>query len=363
MSQVPELKWMAWEITRRCNLRCVHCRSASDTSFATSPFSTAMGCGFLDQVAAFGSPVVVLTGGEPLLRPDVFELAQHGTERGLRMCIATNGTLVDADVCARLRDAGIRMVALSLDGASAAVHDRFRQQPGAFEATLRAAEWLRAAGLKFLINSSFTRHNQDEIPRVHALAKSLGATAWYMFLVVPTGRGEELLAELVSKEDYEPILNAHYDIEAAETELLVRPTCAPQYYRILFERKRAGGTIALDRRSLALSTGGQKGCIAGQSIALVDFEGNLLPCSYFPLAAGNVWQTPLGEIWAESPLLRELRDPAQLEGRCGVCEYRHVCGGCRARAYAVTGRYLAVDPYCDYVPLAQRRQAKARDAS
>lgn len=358
MADRADLKWMAWEITRRCNLDCVHCRSCSDDTWPLLPFSTEWATALLDQVAEFANPVVVLTGGEPLLRPDVFDIAAHGTSLGLRMCLATNGLLLD-DVAA-IKASGIRMVALSLDGSTAAVHDAFRGQPGAFDAVIGAARKLREHGVPFLINSSFTKRNQDEIRRVYRLAKRLGATAWYMFLIVPTGRGEDLLDELVSAEDYEKILEWHYDAELDETDLLMRPTCAPQYYRIIAQRDKAEGRHR-QRRTLTLSTGGQRGCIAGQWICLLDVDGNVLPCSYFPLTAGNVNERPFAEIWQDSPLLEELRDPSRYEGRCGACEYIKVCGGCRARAYAVSGNYLAEEPYCEHVPLRWRRAASEAD--
>ena len=163
-------KWIAWEITRTCNLRCVHCRSSSDVESAAGGFSTADALRFIDELSDYAKPVLVLSGGEPLLRPDVWELAAHGTARGLRMCLATNGVLVDDAACAKMKETGIRMVSLSLDGATAATHDDFRRQPGAFDATVRATERMTAAGVPFLVNSSFTKRNQDEIPRVYELA-------------------------------------------------------------------------------------------------------------------------------------------------------------------------------------------------
>ncbi|NDY42798.1 radical SAM protein [Dissulfurirhabdus thermomarina] len=345
-----ELKWVAWEITRRCNLHCVHCRSSSELEVAGHPdFPTEEAYRVLDDIATFAKPVIVLSGGEPLLRADVFDIAAYGTEKGFRMCLATNGTLVTPETCERMKAAGIRMVSLSLDGADAGVHDDFRQQPGAFDGTLNAARLFREHGIPFLVNSSFTKRNQDQIPKVYRLAKELGATAWYMFMIVPTGRGEDILEELISPEDYEEILNWHYEMERGEDELLVRPTCAPHYYRVRLQRAKEAGE-RVRHRTLKFSTGGAKGCLAGQLIALIDVDGNVLPCSYFPKAAGNIRKQSLREIWNESPLFKELRDFSKYKGRCGSCEYVAVCGGCRARAYAVTGDYLDEEPFCGYVP-------------
>ncbi len=352
-----EPKWIAWEITRRCNLHCVHCRSSSELEVQGHPdFSFEEAKRILDDIASYASPVVVLSGGEPLLRADVFDIAAHGTEKGLRMCMATNGTLVTDEVCRCIKESGIRMVSLSLDGSTAAVHDDFRSQPGAFEGTMNAARLFREHGIQFLINSSFTKRNQDEIPRVYELAKKIGATAWYMFMIVPTGRGKEIMEELISAEDYERLLKWHYEMERDEEEILVRPTCAPHYYRIFRQEAKREGK-KLERRNLKFSTGGSKGCLAGQLICLIDVDGEVLPCSYFPKSAGNIRKQSFKEIWENSPLFKELRDFKGYHGRCGVCEYNAVCGGCRARAYSMTGDYLGEEPFCNYQPIRLRKGA------
>ncbi|HID97890.1 MAG TPA: radical SAM protein [Thermodesulfobacteriaceae bacterium] len=346
-----ELKWLAWEITRRCNLRCVHCRSSSNLEVKEHPdFSLSEAFRTLDDIASFAKPVVVLSGGEPLLRQDVFQIAKYGTEKGLRMCLATNGTLVTPKICVRIRESGIRMVSLSLDGSSADVHDDFRQQPGAFDGTINAAGLFREHGISFLINSSFTKRNQDEIEKTYRLTKELGATAWYMFMIVPTGRGEDIMQELISPEDYETLLEWHYGMEKNEHDILVRPTCAPHYYRIRLQKSKELGE-KVEHRTLKFSTGGSKGCLAGQLIALIDVDGNVLPCSYFPLPAGSLKEQSLQDIWNNSSLFRELRDFSSYKGSCGACEYIRVCGGCRARAYAVHGDYLAEEPFCSYTPM------------
>jgi len=351
-------KWIAWEVTQRCNLRCIHCRASSEDTSAEGDFTTQEAFRLLDDIAELSKPVIVLSGGEPLLRKDVFEIAAHGTYLGLRMCMATNGVLIDDQVCRRMKESEIRMVSLSLDGSTAAVHDNFRQQPGAFDGTLRGIDFLKKHGIPFLINSSFTKRNREDIPNVFRLARSLGAKAWYMFMIVPTGRGEDIFEELIPKEEYEEILKWHYEMEKslqeAGDEILVRPTCAPHYYRIVPQMAKAEGR-KFERRSLTFSTGGAKGCIAAQSICLIDAFGDVKPCSYFPMSAGNVKRTPFREIWENSPLFKELRDFSSYKGRCGSCEYLRVCGGCRARAYAVSGDYLQEEPFCTYVPFRIRR--------
>lgn len=350
-----ELKWLAWEITRRCNLNCVHCRSLSELEAKGHPdFSTEEGFRIIDDISSFAKPVVVLSGGEPLLRKDWHELASYGTEKGLRMCLATNGTLITQEICGLIKDAGIKMVSLSLDGSTAGIHDNFRNQSGAFEGTINAARFFRENGISFLINSSFTRRNQADIPNVLRLAKELGATAWYMFMIVPTGRGAEIMEELISPEDYEELLKWHYEMEKKEQDLLVRPTCAPHYYRVRMQLARKEGK-KVEHRNLKFSTGGSKGCLAGQLICLIDVDGNVLPCSYFPLSAGNIREKSIRQIWDDSRLFSQLRDFSSYKGRCGVCEYNRVCGGCRARAYAVTGDYLREEPFCSYQPRRLRK--------
>jgi heme b synthase len=344
-----EPKWLAWEITGRCNLNCIHCRSSSTIGSDQGDFTLEEAKSLIDEITSFAKPVVVLSGGEPLLREDVFEIAAYGTEKGLRMALATNGSLIDDQMCERIKKSGIRIVSLSLDGSTSEIHDDFRKQPGAFEATLRASEYLKKHHIEFLINSSFTKRNQDDIPNVYRLAKKIGAVAWYMFMIVPMGRGEELMAELIAKEDYDEILKWHFEMELEEKDMLVRPTCAPHYYRVVQQEAKAKG-IDFERRNLKFGTGGAKGCIAAQSIAFIGSRGDVQPCSYFPMSAGNVREQGFKEIWDNSKIFEDIRSFKDYKGRCGSCEYLGVCGGCRARAFAVTDDYMEEEPFCSYIP-------------
>ena len=351
-------KWIAWEITRRCNLRCVHCRSSSEMVVKEHPdFSTAEAFRVLDDISSYAKPVVVLSGGEPLMRKDVFEIAEYGTGKGLRMCMATNGSLVTDEICRKIKASGMKIVSMSLDGSTPQVHDDFRNEKGAFDGVMKAAALFREHGIEFIINSSFTKRNEEEIPKVYKLAKDIGATAWYLFMIVPTGRGEEIMSELISKEKYEDILDWHYEMEKDELDMLVRPTCAPHYYRLVFQKAKEEGT-KFERRTLKFSTGGSKGCLAGQLICLIDVDGNVLPCSYFPKPAGNIRSQSFKEIWENSELFKDLRDFKSYKGKCGMCEYLNVCGGCRARAFAVHGDYLAEEPFCNYIPRKAKGGAK-----
>ena len=354
-------KWIAWESTQRCNLNCVHCRCSSNMSATEGDLSTQEAFKMIDDICEVSKPVLVLSGGEPLLREDIFDIAKYGTAKGLRMCMATNGTFVTDAICDKMKATDIKMVSLSLDGSTAEIHDNFRNSPGAFAGVIRAAETLKRNGIPFLVNSSFTKRNQQDIAATFTVAKGLGATAWYMFMIVPTGRGEEIMSELISAEDYEKILAWHYEQEKHEKDILMRPTCAPHYYRIVPQLAKAEG-FDFKRRSLTFSTGGGKGCIAGQSICLIDCFGNLKPCSYFLSSVGNVKQTPFKELWFNSKVLNDLRDFSKYKGKCGECEFINVCGGCRARADAIYGDYLAEEPFCNYIPQRTRERMEKEQA-
>ena len=342
-------KWIAWETTRRCNLNCVHCRSSSQAEIQGHPdFSFEQARNILDNIADYASPVVVLSGGEPLIRDDIFDIATYGTKKHLRMCLATNGTLVTEKTCQNIKKSGIKMVSLSLDGAVEKTHDDFRSQPGAYQGTMNAIRLFNENNIDFLVNSSFTTRNRTEIPDIYRLVKKLGAKAWYMFMIVPTGRGEDIMEELIPSDVYDEILEWHYNTEKSENELLMRPTCAPHYYRLVMQKAKEEG--GFKRRSLQFSTGGSKGCLAGQLISLINVDGDVLPCSYFPKSAGNIFKQSFKTIWEESELFLSLRDFKSYKGSCGICEYLNVCGGCRARAYAVKGDYLAEEPFCNHIP-------------
>ncbi len=356
-------KWIAWEVTRRCNLKCVHCRSSSNMDNREGEWTLDEAKALIDDITSNYSPVVVLSGGEPLMREDVFDIATYGTSKGLRMCIATDGTLVTDEICEKMKASGIKICSLSLDGATKETHDNFRDMDGAFEGTLNAAKLFKKHGIEFIVNSSFTKRNQSEIEATYKLAKKIGAKSWYMSMIVPTGRGEEIMNELISKEDYEKILNWHYDIERdeekSENKMLVRPTCAPQYYRVWRQRAKQDKQ-GMKRRSLQFSTGGGKGCICAQSIMLIDYLGNVQPCSYFPHQTGNLRDQSFKDIWENSELFNNLRDFKKYKGKCGQCEYLNVCGGCRARADAVYHDYLAEEPFCDYIPAKMQKKEEEK---
>jgi heme b synthase len=346
--KVPPLRLLAWETTRRCNLACLHCRAAAGSGPYPGELTTEEGIKLLDVLAGMAPVVVILTGGEPLLREDIYDLAAYGTRVGHRMVMAVNGTLVTPAVAARLKDAGIQRVSISIDGATAESHDRLRAVPGAYAGALAGIAACREAGLPFQINTTVTRANRAELPAIHDLALKLGAAAHHVFVLVPTGRGELLREELVSPEEYEETLKWLL-ARQRDGQLFIKPTCAPQYYRLWRQEAAARGEkITQASHGLEAMT---KGCLGGQGFAFVSYRGEVQPCGYLDLVAGNIRETPFPEIWAGSQLFQQLRRVDDYRGKCHACQYRKVCGGCRARAYALTGDVLGEDPICPYEPV------------
>ena len=332
---VPRL--VAWELTRRCNLRCAHCRASAGTGPAAGELSLDEAKGVVDDIASFAKPVLILTGGEPLLCPYLFELIAYAKAKGLKPVIGTNATLIDDAMAKRIAEAGVPRISVSIDFPTAAAHDAFRGVVGSFDAAVRGIRALRRAGVEVQINTTVTRQNRHLLEDIHALAVSLDVQALHPFLLVPTGRGADLSGEELSAAEYEETLG--WICERQRTSPLeLKPTDAPQYRRIACQMN------GRDARSPA------KGCLAGTGFAFIGHAGDVQPCGYFDLKLGNVRETPFSRIWRESPVLDDLRHPERLKGKCGICEYRAVCGGCRARALAKTGDYLAEEPACAHVP-------------
>ena len=347
LNKIPPLRLLAWETTRRCNLACRHCRAAAGSGPYPGELTTGEGLALLNDLAGMGQPVVILTGGEPLLREDIYALAAHGAQKGLRMVMAVNGTLLTPQIAARLKTAGIQRLSISLDGATAASHDWLRAVPGAYEGALAGVTACREAGLPFQINTTVTRANRDELPAIHALALRLGAAAHHVFVLVPTGRGEELVSELLNRAEYEETLRWLLERQK-EGRLFLKPTCAPQFYRLWRQDAAARGEeITPASHGLEAMT---KGCLGGQGFAFVSYRGEVQPCGYLELLAGNIRERRFSEIWNNSEVFQQLRQVDDYRGKCHSCQYRKVCGGCRARAYALTGDVLAEDPICPYEP-------------
>jgi AdoMet-dependent heme synthase len=389
-----------WELTKGCNLRCIHCRASATELSSPADLSTQVAKAIIDEIAEMSSPILVLSGGEPLYRSDIYGLARYGTDKGLRVALATNGTLVTKQVARRIFDTGVKRVAISLDGADAATHDTFRGIPGAFDAAITGFRNLKELGMSVQINTTIARHNAHQLPQVLELAKSIGADALHTFLLVPVGCGVDIAAEqMVPPAEYEKMLNWFYD-QSLEGGIELKATCAPHYFRVVRQRRAAEhrsataaaqaakpafpevssspsrGPLGIGPTEMTMpgSTGielkahgiGQavghpgthpsdmnamtKGCLAGTAVCFISHQGEVYPCGYLPALAGDLKKQSFSDIWENSFVFHQLRDVNNLQGKCGCCEFRNVCMGCRARAYAATGNYLDEEPFCVYEP-------------
>lgn len=376
-----------WEVTKGCNLHCIHCRATATELSSPLDLPTSKAKDIIEQIAGYASPILVLSGGEPLYRQDIFELASFATNKGLRVALATNGTLVSPEVAQKIVDAGIKRVSISLDGADAHTHDTFRNIPGAFEAAVQGLRNLKQLGMQVQINMTVARHNAEQLPSVLELAKNLGADALHTFLLVPVGCGVDIAAEqMVPPDDYEKMLNWFYD-RSLEGGIELKATCAPHYFRVVRQRRAAErreaakpapesvigptemampgatGIIINKNRELAgVPTGHPgtghpegmnamtKGCLAGTGVCFISNLGEVYPCGYLPVLAGDLRQQTFEEIWENSTVFEQLRDTGNLQGKCGCCEFRNVCMGCRARAFAATGNMMDEEPFCVYEP-------------
>jgi len=368
-----------WETTKACNLSCRHCRAVPQRSLGPDELNTRQAFDLIDAIGKVSKPVMVLSGGEPLFRPDIFDIAGYGVESGFRMAMATNGTLVDGRIAAKVADAGIARVAISLDGASADTHDRFRNMEGSHARALCGIRLLRDEGVSVQINSTIAKHNVGELPRMLDLALALGADALHLFMLVPVGCGLEIApAQMLPADEYERVLHWFGD-EAKTCPIDLKATCAPHYYRIRAQRledaRRHGdysesfiapGTRAKAAPTLLHGSGGHgqhlsamtRGCLAGTSVCFISNVGKVYPCGYLPASAGDTLTQAFSEIWNASPIFTQLRNADAYEGKCGICRYEAICGGCRARAYAATGNVMSEEPFCLYQPRGDRPSAR-----
>ncbi len=314
---------IAWELTAACNLSCQYCRASASHEPDQGELDTDEAKRFVESIAPL-KPMLILSGGEPLLRPDLFQIIRLAVSLGIRVSLASNGTLITPELAKEIADSGVSRVSISLDGADAAMHDLGRGQ-GSFERSIKGIDNLRGR-VDFQINFTVTQKNQSELIRIFDLAEKLGAAALHIFFLVPTGRGRE--EDVITPERQEEMLR-QIEGEMDRRTLEVQVTCAPQYARL----KRPGHGR------------GSGGCLAGRRFVFVSRKGEVYPCGYLPLRVGSVREKNFIEIWENSPELQALRE-GRLRGKCGRCEFSRSCGGCRARAYALTGDYLQSDPSC-----------------
>lgn len=351
-----------WETTQACDLACVHCRACAQPLRTPFELSTAEAKGLIDQIADMEVPVFVLTGGDPLKRPDIYELVEYAHGRGVHTSMTPSATpLLTGDAIAELKERGLVRLAVSLDGSTAEIHDAFRRVPGSFSCTLNAIRWARDLGLPVQINTTITRRNLADLEAMVRLLETRDIVLWSVFFLVPTGRGQ--MADLVSAEDFEMVFDKLYQT-SARVKFDIKTTEAQHYRRFLLQRRAEEKNHGqATRRTLVPAAEAFPAALGGDRIAraprglndakgfvFISHVGEVFPSGFLPQAAGNIRRERLADVYRDSPLFRMLRDTSQLKGKCGVCEFKEICGGSRARAYALTGDVMAEESCCVYQP-------------
>ena len=353
-----------WETTQACDLACVHCRACAQPVRSALELSTSEAKRLIDQVADLEAPVFVLTGGDPLKRPDIFELVEYATTRGVRISLTPSATpLLTREAIVKLKQCGLARLAISLDGPTPEIHDAFRRVPGSFEWTLRAVQWAREAELPVQINTTITRHNLQYLDSMISLLERLDIVLWSVFFLVPTGRGSAI--DLITAEEFEQVFEKLYET-SRRVKFDIKSTEAQHYRRFLLQRrteeKRKGNaqvtSPAIGGPQTSDGIGrAPRGINDGKGFVFISHLGEVFPSGFLPISAGNVRRQSLAELYRHSPLFTSLRDTSNLKGKCGVCEFREVCGGSRARAYALTGDLFAEEPCCTWQPRTAKRAA------
>lgn len=351
-----------WETTQACDLACLHCRACAQPLPSPLELSTEEGRELIDQVAEMAAPLFVLTGGDPLKRPDIYSLVEYGTHRGVRMSMTPSATpLLTHAAITRLHRCGLARLAVSLDGSTAGIHDAFRGVRGSYELTLKAIRWAGELGLPVQINTTITRRNLQDFESMVALLKTFNMVLWSVFFLVPTGRGQT--QDLVTAEEFEEVFARLADL-STNVPFDIKTTEAQHYRRYLAQKRtakrRSNSAPVPMAAGKPLGDGigrAPRGLNDGKGFVFISHHGEVFPSGFLPLAAGNIRQQPLAEIYRNAPLFKQLRDTSNLKGKCGVCEFRNICGGSRSRAYALTGDPFAADPSCVYQPRAVRECA------
>ena len=357
-----------WEITQSCDLSCKHCRAAAQPMAHPDELTTAEAKALIDQIAAMKVPIFVFTGGDPMKRKDVYELIRYASEQGVRVALTPSATpLLTREAIFKLKEAGLVRLGISLDGSTAEINDTFRGLPGAYARTIQAIEWANEAGIPIQVHTTISRHNANDLDALCALFEKLNIVMWNVFFLVPVGRGQ--LDDLLSGEEFEHVFAKIYEL-SHKVSFQIKTTEAMHYRRYLLqhnlEERKMGhgsghpggmgkpaayepGAPVADAKTRTASWATRR-VNDGKGFLFVSHVGNVYPSGFLPIHAGNIKQTPLQEIYRDSPIFKSLRDTSKLEGKCGACEYKEICGGSRARAYAVTGDPLAQEPCCIYQP-------------
>jgi radical SAM protein len=355
-----------WEVTQSCDLACLHCRAAAQPIAHPDELTTAEGKALIDQIAAMHVPIFVFTGGDPLKRKDVFELIRYAADKGVHVALTPSATpLLTREAIFQLKEAGLVRLGISLDGSTPEIHDAFRGLPGTWARTIKAIEWANEAGLPIQVHTTISRHNAHDLDDLCALFETQAIVMWNVFFLVPVGRGQ--LSALLSGEEFEQVFGKIYEL-SQRVNFQIKTTEAMHYRRYLIqhnlEERRIGhghphgvaagqayepGAPTADAQTRTASWTTRR-VNDGKGFLFVSHVGNVYPSGFLPIHAGNVKQTPLADIYRNAPIFKSLRDTSKLEGKCGACEFKEICGGSRARAYAVTGDPLAQEPCCIYQP-------------
>ena len=359
-----------WETTQACDLSCTHCRASAQPYRDLRELNFLEGKNLLKQASEMGTPIFVLSGGDPLKREDLYRLIKHGAGLGLRMATIPAATdLLTETVVGRLAEAGLSQMALSLDFPTAALHDAFRGVPGAFEKTMQAVEWAHQRKLPLQINTTLTHDSLTCLDDMVALVSRLGIVFWEVFFLVPTGRGSSLRG--LTPAECETIFAKLYDVQKG-SRFLVKVTEAPHYRRHVAQRewaeqgaRRVRGAMVSGLPTQLIRTEGPghsiglatQGVNAGNGFMFISHTGDIYPSGFLPISGGNIRQDRIETVYRESELFRRLRSPKMFKGICGICEFGTICGGSRSRAYAMTGDYLESDPWCAYRPAGARTEA------
>ncbi len=369
-----------WEVTQSCDLACKHCRAAAQPIAHPDQLSTDEGKALIDQIAEMKIPIFVFTGGDPLKRPDVYELIRYSAEKGVKVAVTPSATpLLTREAIFKMKEAGVVRLGISLDGSSPEIHDKFRGLPGAFARTIQAVEWAGEAGLPIQVHTTISRHNAHDLDNLCSLFEKLAIVMWNVFFLVPLGRGQQ--ADLLSGEEFEQVFGKIYEL-SHRVSFQIKTTEAMHYRRYLLqhnlEERRLGhghpasaatagleyepGAPIADPRARA-QTWATRRVNDGKGFMFISHVGNVYPSGFLPIHAGNIRETPLADIYRNAPIFKALRDTSKLEGKCGACEYKEICGGSRARAYALTGDPLAEEPCCIYQPRNWHPRSQAEPAA
>lgn len=351
-----KIQAVSWNITRLCNLKCTHCYLPAgfvDTNefpqgyHRDTELNQSECFRIIDEIAEINPHILlILTGGEPLLRPDILKISKYASDTGFLVVMGTNGVLLNDKVVEKMQEHGVTGAGISLDSIKPKSHDQFRGMEGAWKATMNGIKALKRAQLDFLVQTSVTQWNYDEIPEIVEYAYQLGAKVLNLYFLVRTGRGKTVMD--ITPAQYEQMLETMFKLQAEYSgKMLIAAKCAPHYKRVIYEQQSDSAFLQ------GYPTGT---CPCGIYYCRISPEGELTPCPYLPVSVGNLKDESFGKLWNESETFHELRNREMLQGKCGACEFKEVCGGCRARAYATTGNYLAEDESCEYQPGQQEQK-------